>query len=64
METQKTAARIIHSYDPERRRVLCGVTEQTNSTKHAASVTCPTCLQLLHARMAVQPEDAAAAHGA
>ena len=39
--------RVIHSYDTERRQVLCGLTEQTNSTKHAAGVTCVACLELL-----------------
>ena len=39
--------RVIHGYDTERHRVLCGVPEQTNSTKHAAAVTCMTCRELL-----------------
>jgi hypothetical protein len=44
MESQK---RIIHSYDTQRHQVLCGLPEQTNSTKHAAGVTCETCRELL-----------------
>jgi hypothetical protein len=39
--------RVIHSYDTERRQVLCGLPEQTNSTKHAAGVTCVACRELL-----------------
>jgi hypothetical protein len=55
MEHQK-GERIIHSYDTERRQVLCGAAEQTNSTKHAAAVTCTTCRELLgHARGAAGP---------
>lgn len=54
---------IIHSYDPERRRVLCGVTEQTHSTKHAAGVTCERCRQLIHAARDAAAELASAAHG-
>ena len=46
MESHKNE-RVIHSYDTERHRVLCGVSEQTNSTKHAAAVTCMTCRELL-----------------
>jgi hypothetical protein len=40
-------ARIVHCYDPERRRVLCGVIAMTSSTKHPAGVTCPKCLAIL-----------------
>ena len=43
----RTGGRIIHSYDIGRRHVLCGLPEQTNSTKHAAGVTCTTCRELL-----------------
>jgi hypothetical protein len=39
--------RVIHSYDTERRQVLCGLPKQTNSTKHAAGVTCVACRELL-----------------
>ena len=39
--------RVIHSYDTERRQVLCGLPGQTNSTKHAAGVTCVACRELL-----------------
>ena len=60
MEDQATTP-IIHSYDLEGRRVLCGVTEQTHSTKHAAGVTCERCRQLILARAAAH-ELASAAH--
>ncbi len=46
MESPKRE-RVIHSYDTERRKVLCGSPEQTNSTKHAAGVTCVACRELL-----------------
>ncbi len=46
MERQN-GERVIHSYDTERHQVLCGIPEQTNSTKHAAAVTCVTCRELL-----------------
>jgi hypothetical protein len=39
--------RVIHSFDTERHRVLCGILEQTSSTKHASAVTCSTCRELL-----------------
>jgi LSD1 subclass zinc finger protein len=46
MQGQKSE-RVIHSYDTVRHRVLCGLPEQSNSTKHAAGVTCVTCRELL-----------------
>lgn len=39
--------RVIHSYDTARRQVRCGMPGQTNSTKHAAGVTCSACRELL-----------------
>lgn len=39
--------RVIHSYDTEQRRVRCGSTEQTGSTKHWREVTCLRCRDLL-----------------
>jgi hypothetical protein len=60
----QTGERVIHSYDTGRRQVRCGLPGQTNSTKHAAGVTCMTCRELLHrAPAAARPVDAAAAHG-
>jgi hypothetical protein len=47
--------RVIHSYNTEQRRVICGHTEQSNSTKHAREVTCESCRDLLdHSRPAVR----------
>lgn len=46
MSTQPEV-RVIHSYDTERRRVRCGLMQQSNSTKHARDVTCVTCRGLL-----------------
>jgi hypothetical protein len=56
--------RVIHSYDPERRQVLCGALEQTNSTKHAASVTCVTCRELLGRARALGRSAGAGGHAA
>jgi hypothetical protein len=44
---KQNGGRVIHSYDPAQRQVLCGIAEQTNSTKHGGDVTCPTCRELL-----------------
>ncbi|BDG04719.1 hypothetical protein [Anaeromyxobacter oryzae] len=41
---------VVHGYDTVRRAVVCGVTEQTSSTKHARAVTCPACLEILRDR--------------
>jgi hypothetical protein len=43
----ETTTPLVHSYDTQQHRVLCGVREHTNSTKHTAAVTCPTCLRML-----------------
>lgn len=52
--------RVIHGYDTERHQVLCGVPEQTNSTKHAGAVTCTTCREVLgRAPVAAVPVGAA-----
>jgi hypothetical protein len=60
----QTGERVIHSYDTERRRVLCGLPEQTNSTKHAGGVTCMTCRELLdRAPAAGRPVEARSGHG-
>ncbi len=60
MERQK-GERVIHSYDTERHQVLCGLPEQSNSTKHAAAVTCVTCRELLRRASAAGQADGAAA---
>ncbi len=51
--------RVIHAYDTERHLVLCGIPEQTNSTKHAATVTCEICREVLGRRLAARPVDVA-----
>ncbi len=52
--------RVIHGYDTERHQVLCGIPEQTSSTKHAAAVTCMTCREWLgRAALAARPVGAA-----
>jgi hypothetical protein len=42
--------RIIHAYDTELHRIVCGIEGHTNSTKYATAVTCPTCRALLDAQ--------------
>ncbi len=62
MASQK-GERLIHSYDPEQHKVLCGASEQTNSTKHAAAVTCVTCRELLRGAPLAAGAAGAAADG-
>jgi hypothetical protein len=57
----RTGDRVVHSYDVARRQVLCGLPEQTSSTKHAAAVTCMTCRELLDRAPAAHPPAAAPA---
>jgi hypothetical protein len=59
---RQRSARVIHSYDTERHQVLCGIPEQTSSTKHAAAVTCTTCRELLGRAPPVAPSVGAAAN--
>lgn len=47
MEMEFASPQLVHCYDIERHRVLCGLREQTGSTKHVGAVTCPECLRLL-----------------
>lgn len=47
MDMHATNDPLVHSYDTERHEVRCGVRQQSSSTKHASSVTCPECLRLL-----------------
>ncbi len=61
METPKRE-RIIHGYDTERHQVLCGIREQTNSTKHVGAVTCVTCRELLGRAPLAAPPVGAVAH--
>jgi len=46
MERDETV-RKVHSYDTQRHRVVCGIPQQSSSTKHRAAVTCADCLRLL-----------------
>ncbi len=46
------AKRIIHAYDTQLHRIVCGMTGQTNSTKYVAAVTCPSCRAILTAQEA------------
>jgi 3-hydroxyisobutyrate dehydrogenase-like beta-hydroxyacid dehydrogenase len=39
--------RLVHWYDTERHRIACGAAGQSNSTKHARSVSCAECLALV-----------------
>jgi hypothetical protein len=54
------SVRTVHSYDTQRHRVVCGIPQQSSSTKHRAAVTCAECLRLLDDRT-VDTEDAGAA---
>lgn len=55
------SVRKIHSYDTERHRVVCGIPQQSSSTKHRAGVTCVDCLRLLDDPTSERPEAAAGA---
>lgn len=59
MEQEQTR-QLIHSYDTERHAVRCGEPQQTNSTKHARDVTCPTCRELLEEEQHPTPRSGAA----
>lgn len=52
-QTREQDVQVIHSYDTERHRVLCGMPGETRSTKHAAGVTCTACRELLRQAAAV-----------
>jgi hypothetical protein len=62
MENRKVE-RVVHSYDTEQHRVLCGFPGLTSSTKHAAAVTCTTCRELLGRAPAKAGPVVAAEHG-
>jgi hypothetical protein len=49
---------VIHAWDTERRRVLCGMPGQTRSTKDAARVTCTACRELLRRAAAAAADHA------
>lgn len=42
---------VVHFYDTQSRRILCGARgPDERSTKHARSVSCPTCVGLMGTR--------------
>lgn len=50
---QQTDDRLVHYYDTESHRVLCGTrTAEDHSTKHARGITCSECIALLRERAA------------
>lgn len=50
MENQ-AGGRLVHHFDVERRRVLCGAAVgEDHSTKHTRGITCDTCRSLLEER--------------
>jgi hypothetical protein len=50
---KQTNDRLVHYYDTESHRVLCGArTADDHSTKHARGITCSECIALLHERAA------------
>jgi hypothetical protein len=63
MEKQ-TADRLVHYYDTERHRILCGSPiADDHSTKHARGVTCQSCITLLREKVGAGAAGAAAASG-
>lgn len=57
-QTGEQDVAVIHSYDTERHRVLCGMPGVTRSTKHASGVTCTACRELLRQAAATAAEHA------
>ena len=50
------ASPMVHCWDPQARRVVCGAPGQTGSTKHVRAVTCSACLEGLgRAALSVAP---------
>lgn len=56
-QTSEQDVQVVHSYDTERHRVRCGMQGVTRSTKHAASVTCTACRELLRTEAAAAAGD-------
>jgi hypothetical protein len=51
---KQTTDRLVHHYDTEHRRILCGASSpDDHSTKHSRGVTCSDCIALLRERDAV-----------
>jgi hypothetical protein len=57
MDDGTKTATVVHSYDTQTRRILCGAPGQMNSTKHPAGVSCRDCRELL--REAMHPSESA-----
>jgi len=63
MEKQ-TADRLVHYYDTERHRILCGSPiADDHSTKHPRGVTCHSCLALLRQKLGEAAAGASSAGG-
>ncbi len=60
---RESGERIIHAYDTTARRVMCGNSQQTSSTKHHAFVTCTTCRELIERAAAAVPDGAIGPRG-
>ncbi len=62
---KRTSDRLVHYYDTELHRVLCGARKaDDHSTKHARAITCGDCIALLRERAgAGASSGAAASHG-
>jgi hypothetical protein len=46
--TKQTSERLVHYYDTDHHRVLCGThTPEDHSTKHPRGITCRDCIALL-----------------
>jgi hypothetical protein len=53
--------RLVHYYDTQQHRIVCGAGIDHRSTKHARSVTCQKCVGLLRAKSEASHEAASGA---
>jgi hypothetical protein len=54
-----TSRVVVHYFDPDLHRTLCGAGFEDRSTKHARGVTCQACMGLLDDRRAAAGDHAA-----
>lgn len=45
-----TSVPVVHQFDTQGHRILCGVPGFDRSTKHSRAVTCPSCVGLLRGK--------------
>ncbi len=59
---KQTGVRLVHFYDTEQHRVLCGApAAEDHSTKHPRGITCGDCVALLRERAEVAASSGAGA---